>query len=59
MREPGLITLSEELGLPRIPGGCGRIATNSRQGGRDLFNRKPRSPARPSRAAEPVFAARV
>jgi hypothetical protein len=36
MREPGLITLSEELGLPRIPGGCGRIATNSRQGGRDL-----------------------
>jgi hypothetical protein len=38
MQEQGLITLSEELRLPRIPGGCGRIATNSRQGGRDLVH---------------------
>jgi hypothetical protein len=32
---------NEELGLPRIPGGCGRIATNSRIG-REEFGSRPR-----------------
>jgi hypothetical protein len=31
----------KELGLPRIPGGCGRIATNSRIG-REEFGSRPR-----------------